>query len=301
MLDRTLTDRIYESIKNYNTSEHDPSVPMSDQFMKDFTSAEGYSESETRTGLMILNEAHKVFVIAISKESKQTGSKKIDGYVIADESVVSTLRSIYQRRLTELYNKEKGTHYGYPQVQKEILSRMNTLVNTPMGRIANIAIMLNEYQNLITRHPEEFIHDWCEAKLDEYLKHAPMVDESEQEEHVGDASHRDGVTGAVTRAVDSPEFEVYSRDDKTLSPQKMLMIYGADFFFRVKLRKYEFKLLRDMIVEGHIKRKSDMVLLRSMIKTIKGNFDRDPKLNDYFEDIYHLDRELSKKLYFSAR
>ncbi len=301
MLDRTLTDRIYESIKSYNTSEHDPSVPMSDQFMKDFSSAEGYSESETRTGLMILNEAHKVFVIAISKENKQTGSKKIDGYVIADEPVISSLRSIYQRRLTELYNKEKGTHYGYPQIQKEILSRMNALVNTPVGRVANIAIMLNEYQNLITKHPEEFTYEWCEAKLDEYLKHVPIVDESEPEEQGGDASSRDGVTGTATRAVDSPEFEVYSKDDKTLSPQKMLTIYGADFFFRVKLRKYEFKLLKDMIVEGQIKRKTDMSMLRGMIKTIKGNFDRDPKLNDYFEDIYHLDRELSKKLYFSAR
>lgn len=73
------------------------------------------------------------------------------------------------------------------------------------------------------------------------------------------------------------------------------------FFFRVKLRKYEFNILRDMIREGHVKRKTDVVLLRNMIKTIKGNFDRDPKLNDYFEDIFHLDRELSKKLYFSAK
>lgn len=298
MLNRTLTDRVYESIKSYNTSEYEPSVPMSDQFMKDFTSTEGYSESETRHGIMVLNEAHKIFIIAITKESRQTGNKKIDGYVVADQTVIANLRSIYQRRLAEVYNKEKGTAYGPPQVLREVMSRMNIIANTPIGRVANIAIMLNEYENLMTRYPDEFTDSWQEEKLDEYLGHASFEDEKEQEEEEA------GETGAreeETRAVDSPEYEGYARDDKILSPQKMMTIYGADFFFRVKLRRYEFSTLRDMIREGHIKRRSDIILLRGMVKTIKGNFDRDPKLNDYFEDIFHLDRELSKKLYFSAK
>jgi len=302
MLTRTLIERVYESIKRFNSSEYEPSVPMSDQFMKDFTSAEGYSESETKQALMILNEAHKVFIIAITKESKQTGNKKIDGYVVADLSIVSNLRSIYQKRLTELFNKEKGTNYGPPQVLREVMNRMNTLVNTPVGRVANIAIMLHEYENLVSRYPEEFTDQWCEEKLQEYLDNGTFVEEEEQEE--GESEEPAGTAkskSGTTRAVDSPEYEDYTRDDKSLPPQKMLMIYGADFFFRVKLRKYEFNTLMDMIREGHIKRKPDIILLRNMIKTIKSNFDRDPKLNDFFEDIFHLDRELSKKLYFSAK
>lgn len=299
MLTRTLIDRVYESIKRFNSSEYEPTVPMSDQFMKDFTSAEGYSESETRQGLMILNEAHKVFIIAITKESRQTGNKKIDGYVVADLSVISNLRSIYQKRLTELYNKEKGTSYGPPQVLREVMSRMNSIVNTPMGRVANIAIMLHEYENLMDKYPQEFTDQWCEDKLQEFLENGTFAEEAEPGESAADTETGD--KSGTTRAVDSPEYEDYTRDDKSLPPQKMLMIYGADFFFRVKLRKYEFNTLRDMIREGHIKRKTDIILLRNMIKTIKGNFDRDPKLNDYFEDIFHLDRDLSKKLYFSAK
>lgn len=300
MLNRTLTDRVYESIKRYNTSEINPAVPMSDQFMKDFTSAEGYSESETKYALMVLNESHMVFTITIAKENKLTGSKRLDGYIVADLSVVSNLRSVYQKRLTEVYNKEKNTNLGPPQVMREVMSRMNLFVNTTIGRIGNIAIMLNEYENLMTRHPEEFSETWCEEKLDEYLDRGSFGEDEEPEE--GDS----GVPAEIdakppVRAVDTPEYEDYTRDDKSLPPQKMLMIYGADFFFRVKLRKYEFNVLRDLVREGHIKRKADILLLRNMIKTIKGNFDRDPKLNDYFEDIFHLDRELSKKIYFSAK
>lgn len=302
MLTRTLIDRVYESIKRFNSSEYEPTVPMSDQFMKDFTSAEGYSESETRQGLMILNEAHMVFIIAITKENRQSGNKKIDGYVVADLSVISNLRSIYQKRLTEIYNKEKGTNYGPPQVLREVMSRMNSIVNTPIGRVANIAIMLHEYENLVDRYPEEFTYEWCEDKLKEYLENGTLEEEAEQEDgSAAGASAETGDQSGTTRAVDTPEYEDYTRDDKSLPPHKMLMIYGADFFFRVKLRKYEFNTLRDMIREGHIKRKTDIILLRNMIKTIKGNFDRDPKLNDYFEDIFHLDRDLSKKLYFSAK
>ncbi len=301
MLTRTLIERVYERIKSYNNSEYDSSVPMSDQFMKDFTSAEGYSENETKHALMILNEAHKVFIIAITKENKQSGNKKIDGYVVADNSVVSNLRSIYQKRLTEVYNKEKGTNFGPPQVMREVMNRMNTIVNTPVGRVANIAIMLHEYENLMDRYPQEFTDEWCEEKLQEYLDNGTLEEEEPEEVAADESSDKSGDKSGTTRAVDSPEYEDYTRDDKSLPPHKMLMIYGADFFFRVKLRKYEFNILRDMIREGHVKRKTDIVLLRNMIKTIKGNFDRDPKLNDYFEDIFHLDRELSKKLYFSAK
>ena len=302
MLTRTLIERVYEGIKRFNSSEYEPSVPMSDQFMKDFTSAEGYSESEAKHALTILNEAHKVFIIAITKENRQSGNKKIDGYVVADLSVVSNLRSIYQKRLTEVYNKEKGTSFGPPQVMREVMNRMNSIVNTPVGRIANIAIMLHEYENLMERYPQEFTDEWCEEKLQEYLDNGTFVEEEDLEEGAADeTSASEGEKTGTTRAVDAPEYEDYTRDDKTLPPQKMLMIYGADFFFRVKLRKYEFNTLRDMVREGHIKRKSDIILLRNMIKTIKGNFDRDPKLNDYFEDIFHLDRDLSKKLYFSAK
>ncbi|HOP62781.1 MAG TPA: hypothetical protein PK358_05500 [Spirochaetota bacterium] len=302
MLTRTLTTRVYESIKSFNTYEYDPTVPMSDQFLKDFTSTEGYSDAETKMAITILNEAHMVFIIAITKENKQTGDKKIDGYVVADEDIISNLRSIYQRRLTEVYNKDKGTRYGYAQVLKDVMNNMHRLVNTPIGRVANIAIMLNEYGNLIAKNSEEFTDSWRDAKLDEFLDIGTLENELEQEQQSEGASKEAaGGRAGAERAVDSPEFEDYNRDDRTLPPQKMIMIYGADFFFRVKLRKYEFGVLRDMIREGHIKRRADIVLLKNMVKTIKGNFDRDPRLNDFFEDIFHLDRDLSKKLYFSEK
>jgi len=302
MLTRTLTTRVYESIKSFNTYEYDPTVPMSDQFLKDFTSTEGYSDAETKMAITILNEAHMVFIIAITKENKQTGDKKIDGYVVADEDIISNLRSIYQRRLTEVYNKDKGTRYGYAQVLKDVMNNMHRLVNTPIGRVANIAIMLNEYGNLIAKNSEEFTDSWRDAKLDEFLDIGTLENELEQEQQSEGASKEAaGGRAGAERAVDSPEFEDYNRDDRTLPPQKMIMIYGADFFFRVKLRKYEFGVLRDMIREGHIKRRADIVLLKNMVKTIKVNFDRDPRLNDFFEDIFHLDRDLSKKLYFSEK
>jgi len=35
-----------------------------------------------------------------------------------------------------------------------------------------------------------------------------------------------------------------------------------------------------------------------MLKTIKGNFERDRALNDYFEEIYKLDRVVSRAMFF---
>lgn len=302
MLNRTLVDRVYEHIKRTNSSEFNSSVAVSDQFFKEFASTEGYSDIETKHALLILGESHKIFTITISKENRQQGIKKLEAYVVADADIISSLKREYQRRLVEVFNKERNGHFDYSYISKYFLSNLNNLANTPGGRLANIAIMLNEYYNLIVKDPSEFTDDWQEEKLKEYIRNTIATEEIEAESTAEEtpAAVTAGEEGH-TRAVDSPEYDDYSKDEVKLQPEKVLKIYGAEFFFRVKLRRYEFGLLREMVHDGQIKRKADLLSLRNMLRTIKNNFDRDTRLNDYFQDIFHLDREVSKRLYFTGK
>ncbi|TFH41747.1 MAG: hypothetical protein E4G96_04875 [Chrysiogenales bacterium] len=72
-----------------------------------------------------------------------------------------------------------------------------------------------------------------------------------------------------------------------------------EFFFRINLRKYNFDLLREIIENGEIDRRGDLQLLKEMIQKTKGNIGKDPKLNEYTEKIYRLERIISRQLLYS--
>lgn len=297
MIDRTLLDKLYDNIRKLNFNGDDSVVTMSDQFIREFVSAEGYSESEVKQALTILSEVHKLFIITIVRDNPAKKIQKLEGYVVAELDVISNLKRLYQKRLTDVYNKENRTNKIYQQIYHEIIGNLGHVANTNIGRLANIAIMLNEYENLMNKYYGEYTYQWREEKLKELLASGTVAEDNNnkvfQEEIKTSTQSR--------RAVDLPQFDEFSKDTKTLPPEKLLRIYGVDFFFRVKLRRYEFKELIELIKNNHIKRRADLILLRDMVKTVKNNFDKDPALSNYFEDIFHLDREISKKLFFLNR
>ncbi len=297
MIDRVLLDKLYDSIRKVNFNGDDSIIPLSDQFIRDFVSAEGYSESEVKQALIVLSEVHRLFIITIVRDNPAKNIQKLEGYVVAEIDVVSNLKRLYQKRLTDVYNKENHSNKIYQQIYHDIIGNLGSVSNTNIGRLANIAIMLNEYENLMNRYPDEFTYNWREAKLKELFSSGTIVEEKESEP----LDNKVEFSTRSRRAVDQPQFESFSNDTKKLPPEKLIQIYGVDFFFRVKLRRYEFDELLELIRDGHIKRRADLLLLRDMVKKIKNNFDRDTELSGHFEDIFRLDREISKRLFFLNR
>lgn len=300
---RELVDKVYAHILEMNSREHESAVAMSDAFIKEFMSSQGYSEGDIKHAVTILAECHKIFIMTIHKENLKQNIKRVEAYVVSEPSVIHRLKLRFQQRLVEVYEKEKHQKLSYTHIVKEFLSNIALLAGSPIGKLANITIMLNEYDNLIHNHPEEYSEEWKENKLNEVLESLNAFSKSEMVQHPGAPAEVKAVeevlTGIERRAVKSPQFQEFEEHSAVLSPEKVLRIYGPTFFFRVKLRKYEFLYLAEIIEKGYIKEYRELAALKDMLKTIKENFERDKALNDHFEEIYKLDRVVSRALFYA--
>ena len=299
---RELVEKVYNEILLINTRDNETAITASDVFIKDFMSSQGYSEGDIKHALNILVESHKIFAMTLHKENPRQNIKRVEAYIVSEPSILHQLKLRFQNRLIEVYKKEKHKNLPYSQIVKEFLSNINVMAGSPLGKLANITIMLNEYENLAYNHSEEYSEGWKEAKLNEIIKSLDLFGEKEEvpasESPVKMDAPEKSSAPLDRRAVHSDEFEKFQEHSKTLSPEKVLRIYGPSFFFRVKLRKYEFLYLAEIIEKGYIKDYRELIILKNMLKTIKSNFERDPVLNEHFQDIYKLDRIVSKAIFF---
>ncbi len=300
---RELVDKVFAHILEMNSRENESAVAMSDTFFKEFMSSQGYSEGDIKHAITILAECHKIFVMTIHKENLKQKIKRVEAYVVSEPAVIHKLKMRFQQRLVDVYEKEKHNKISYAHIVREFLSNIALMAGSPIGKLANITIMLNEYDNLIHNHPEEYSEEWKENKLNEVLESLNTFSKSETvpQPEVPDEIKvvEEVLAGAERRAVQSPQIGEFEEHSALLSPEKVLRIYGPTFFFRVKLRKYEFLYLAEIIEKGYIKEYRELTELKNMLKTIKENFERDKALNDHFEEIYKLDRVVSRALFHS--
>ena len=300
---RELVDKVFAHILEMNSRENESAVAMSDTFFKEFMSSQGYSEGDIKHAVTILAECHKIFVMTIHKENLKQRIKRVEAYVVSEPAIIHKLKLRFQQRLVDVYEKEKNRKISYAHIVKEFLSNIALMAGSPIGKLANITIMLNEYDNLMHNHPEEYSEEWKENKLREVLESLNTFSRTEAVPQSGVADEvkvvEEVLAGVERRAVKSPQISEFEEHSASLSPEKVLRIYGPSFFFRVKLRKYEFLYLAEIIEKGYIKEYKELTELKNMLKTIKENFERDKALNDHFEEIYKLDRVVSRALFHS--
>ncbi len=292
-----LVKAVYKIIVEVNSNNSINSIPQSDELIRIVTSSEGISREQVLKIIEILNKSHMILTFEISKEDRNRGFDSIDGYVDADLKTIKRLKTIFQYALVEIYKKERRVSAGAFQIIKEIFPRLNQIKGTQLGNIANKTIMLDEFEKLIEKKYNEYTDSWKEELLEKNIKDssAKIVTPDNKTDEIKDKQ----ATGEkIRRAVDSEEYNGYTDASRKYSLNKLLNIYGVNFFFRVHLRKYEFIIVKNVIARGIIKDKSDLLELRKMLEKIKGNFQRDEKLEQYSEEIRDLERIVKRALHF---
>jgi hypothetical protein len=69
----------------------------------------------------------------------------------------------------------------------------------------------------------------------------------------------------------------------------------------VNLRKHNFNFISQALDTGVIDRKKDLIDLKEMLKTIKGNIASDDELEKHYDEIMSLDRKISRLISFSSK
>ena len=298
MLD-TYIEEVFNQILAQNSKVGPDGIPHSDIFEKQIQALLGINALEINRIIQILKESHKIFMFEIIKEDNENDIKRVEGYVETDLQTIRKLKNFFQKLLMDEFEKQFNKRLLVHQIVKDIFSRGNFYKNTLLGQIGNKAIMLEEYENFIERNFNEFTDSWKAKKL------AELILKSENkllgEITPADATGHEGESGSSPgkRAIDSPKYKNYTLDKSKQSLDKVLQIYGVEFFFRINLRKYNFDLLKQVIESGEIDRRADLIVLKEMIQKMKSNIGKDPQLLEYTERIYKLERIISRQMLYS--
>ncbi|MCP4136028.1 MAG: hypothetical protein GY754_33975 [bacterium] len=302
---REVVDSVYDKIVLKNRTANKDSIPHSDDLFKECIASHGLQKAAFDQIIALLKDAHKILIIGIAKEDKNNDTDKIDGFVEADLYTIKKLKDYFENLLAALYEEERHVKMGPQQVIREIFPNMSSLNNTPMGYIGNKAIMLGEYEKLLQKEFSEFTEEWKEKKLSELVnankdEFEDQVKDIKKEEEKEEEKPKEA-TEVTKRAVDSDSYSDFSSLNSSKSLNKVLAIYGVEFFFRVNLRKYNFELIRQVVESRMVDRKPDLQLLKTMVQNLKKNIDKDPKLLDYSEEVYKLERAISRYMVMRRR
>ncbi|MBN1498948.1 MAG: hypothetical protein JW982_02225 [Spirochaetes bacterium] len=312
ILSQKILEEIRSEIEKKNLAYNGQSVVHSDEFVKYASSSMGISPETVKSGIRMLLEAHMILKIEISAENEYNNIDKVSGYVVADLTIVRNLTEVFREILVKIYAKEHNKQLGAAQIIKEIFPNMNSLKHSELGQVANKAIILNEYEGMLERNWKDYSKKTQETKLAHLaaeigMEFIPTVEGVEIVELPVKKSNDEADESAAgeegekfQRAVDSEKYNEFSAKNQKYPLQRILKIYGSDFFFRSNLRKYEFKYLKKIIDDNQIDRKKDLEMLRDMLKKVKDNESRDSRLESYRNDISELEKAVVHAIYFSV-
>jgi len=292
---------ILDLIVEKNSGESLESIPHSDALLKNVISFYSISKEEFDRYLDILKEAHNIFIINIVKRDENRDIDGVLGYVEADLFTVKKLKNYFQKALVDRFEEEYRLRLGVHQVIRELFPRMNSLNNTPLGHLANKAIMLGEYENLLEKEFNEYTEKWKEKKYSELMvSNSDFFREKEnerQERQEKNVKKGNDKNKELLRAVDSEAYHEFSALSSQKTIRKLLKVYGVEFFFRVNLRKYNFEIIRQAVESREINRREDLKLLKTMLVKVKDNINVDPELSARYDEIYKLERIISRYMF----
>jgi hypothetical protein len=316
-LTQKLVEDIFLAISRENTELSVQAIPHSDTFLKQVQSEMGVSPESARLAIKLLADSHKIFVMEIVADDSRHNIDRVEGFIIAELDTVVALKGYFQDILCKIYEKQFHKYLMVHQVIKEVFPIIKSFNNTELGQMTNKTMMLMEYERLLEKKPYEYSADWKENTLHELAQREgftyvpsdgvvlnkqgqqsedPSVELSSFVSNTGSFS----AGGSFARAVDSPAYKEFSEKRDRYPLQRILNIYGLDFFVKVYLRKYEFHYLKKIIEDRQITRKNDLLLIKSMIDTTKSHMFNDQELEKYKEEIFALERAVSHAIYFTA-
>ncbi|MCL1864270.1 MAG: hypothetical protein FWF73_00465 [Spirochaetes bacterium] len=296
-------DIVFKRIVALNSLHNLDSIPLSNIFFKETESLFGLSPYELSIIIKILNESHKIFSMEITREEYDNKKEIIYGYVDADILNIERLQGVFHKGLMDEYEREYHIRKGSHQIIRELLPNLKNISNSIIGPLLNKSVMLDSYHYLLEKNHDEYTEEWKNEHLQQriLLYEGLFKKSSNNDKNTEKNDTAKKNTSGKARAVDSPFINDFTDRVNKISIERALHIYGVDFFSRVYLRKYKFSYISQVIETGIIDRKSDLIIIRDMLKKVKDNINQDKELEKYYDDIMSLDRKITSSINYSTK
>jgi hypothetical protein len=306
-LSQDMIETVYRQIETRNYSSNTQAIIHSDELLSIMSAQMGVSKDTITQIIQILMDSHKVLHIEITAEDEVRGIETVFGYVISDLNVIHELKNFFETQLMIVYEKTYRKAKGTSAIIKELFPQIRSLNTSEIGQILNKAMILAEYEKMLNRDFSEYTHEWTERKMAElgkekgfrWISDLNEVNKDFKFEEIREEVKTDEniVSSSASRAVDSPEYNDFADKTNKYPIQKILSIYGIEFFCKIQFRRYEFLYLKQLVDDRQIKLKSDVTRIKDMLSTVKRNLYKDTTLQDYREEIMALDKSLTHALF----
>lgn len=307
-LTQEIIESVYRQIETRNYSFNLQAVIHSDELLSIMSAQLGVSKDTINQIIQILLDSHKILHIEITSEDEVRGIDTVYGFVISDLNVIRELRAFFEKQLMVAYEKQYHKSKGSSAIIKELFPQLHSLKTTEIGQVLNKAVILSEYEKMISKDYSEYTHEWTERKIAELgtemgFKWTSDVQEINDEFTFTGVDNDavktdDGIPAkAGQRAVDSTEYKDYADKKNKYPITRILSIYGIDFFCKIQFRRYEFLYMKQLIDDGQIPQKTDLNRIKEMLSQVKQNLYRDTNLQEYRDDILALDKAITHAMF----
>lgn len=277
-------NEIVTRIRDKNLSDQENPLPDSDTAYKELLGDLVESSDRLYYFLRILNTAHYLFFIKIVEPDEAHGIRGIDGYVVAEQSVLEAAYEISARKLEKIYEVQFHQHKSTQSIIHEMFHELARYKNTPLGQALNVVVMLQQYQSVLREEADEYTEEAKYKKLVEQLPEITMSSEAGasasflksddfSDEDESDAQDEQSDEDSNRRATDTPEYLEIENMDLSGKWGQAVENYGVQFLIRVHLRKNEYGEIKKLIKQHRIAREKDLRFLRDTLRKMEERID----------------------------
>ncbi|MBX7059138.1 MAG: hypothetical protein K1X75_13815 [Leptospirales bacterium] len=268
---------------NEGKTQRDHPLPVSDSMYRRYVSDIVDSPEQMREFLRLLTEAHYIFTITMVEPDDNLMIDGVYGYVVAEPTIIRQVREVAFLDLEAAHEQQFYRRKGASSVMRELVPQARTFNNTHLGRSLNVALMLQQYENLLAQSMSEFSDVWRRNRLEQLIPGLAPVEESE-------AITPEAPDPRSQRAVDSGELDRIQQMDESGRWGDAVRKYGVQFLVRIHFRKYEFDRVRWLIKTHKIAREDDLRFIRDTVRLMEQRLDIDTRLERFVKDMSELRR-----------
>lgn len=286
--------KIKDRIKERNLKIHEDSIPTSDILYKEIVYDLVSSPDLANYYIKLLSEANCLFTIQLVRPDPSLRIPGIDGYVVTEKPILEALLEKYKKRLEHIYEIEKRKKTGAEVIIRELMPKVKEYNNTPIGKLLNICIMIDQFLRLIEEKPQNYTEE-----KKQYLLRQLLPEETQSNDNLiiqEEFENTKTTTKEKRRAVDTEEYKELSKMNLYGNWGKAVEKFGVEFLIRVHLRKHEYEILKKLLLQKRIAKEEDLYFLRDCLRKIEENYYLDKEIRKHIDEIRELKRLVQLKI-----
>lgn len=256
-------------------------IPTSETLIKRIVQNYDIGPDDAIQTLNKLQEAHYIFIFQVVQPDPGLFVQAVDAYVYADQSVLNELKYYCENKLAEIYESTFYKKKSAINIVREFITKLKDYNNTPLGRALNEYRMVDEFVRIVSANAFDYTDSWRKEKLIKLLREGESSRDFDIEIDSTTKEESTSSTSAIKHEPTSFQRQPLQQGSKW---QRAVSQFSVKFLLRIHFRKYEFDVVRKLIMTGKITELEDFIFIRDTVRKIETLVDQDPILK------YHVDK-----------